>query len=647
MLHQYQISNFKAFSNAETILLRPITLLYGPNSAGKSSVIQSLLLLKQTLQEAASHKTLLKSKGSLTNLGSYRDFIHLHDVNKKLKFNFVFDLDQAGINQDYRFISEILSNIDYSGMSIEFGYDSSIQMVIIASVELFVGDEDLPIATYSARGTDLTISKINSQHKLWKDWWKQSRSSVPRFVLRQANEVLQKSKIETIPKRSRSKLGVELENRLETLRYLLEELHQRKKEINQDLDQRREAQKLLEQELMSFRATSIDPLAKRIQRLKSELEELESSSQASLEQEEQEQEKQKQLDEAEEALQRMNELCDRLPFFVCEAEIKAKEQNKAGLINHIHHQEDYLGEMESLFQVYQSFNNEDSERIIENIIEVMQHSRISCKNFLPDSSNYINEYEVDDFSHSIYSQLFDLRFFSYMTTVTSSLVKHFLESISYIGPLRDYPERYYIFDEGVSEDVGKMGSGMANILFRDKEFLQQLNDQLDRFELGYELKIASFNEGQSSEATDVYALQLVDQQTQVQVNLLDVGFGISQVLPVIVQSMFACKKTIVIEQPEIHIHPRLQTELGSLFRDCIQPPFENQFIIETHSEHLMLRLQKLIRQGDLKAEDISVIYVDRVMNGGKCSQLRLDSEGDFIDEWPGGFFEEDFNEVFN
>ncbi|MGH9425864.1 MAG: AAA family ATPase, partial [Terriglobia bacterium] len=74
MLREYQLTNFKAFAGPETIPIRPITLIYGPNSSGKSSILQSLLLLKQTLEEA-NIATPLLPKGKLVDLGDYREFI--------------------------------------------------------------------------------------------------------------------------------------------------------------------------------------------------------------------------------------------------------------------------------------------------------------------------------------------------------------------------------------------------------------------------------------------------------------------------------------------------------------------------------------------------------------------------------------------
>lgn len=169
--------------------------------------------------------------------------------------------------------------------------------------------------------------------------------------------------------------------------------------------------------------------------------------------------------------------------------------------------------------------------------------------------------------------------------------------------------------------------------------LQETNTVLKRFGVGYEIKLESLKE-------DVFALQLAEEQSQAPVSMLDVGFGISQVLPIIVQSKLSRRNIILIEQPELHLHPRLQAELGTMFVDCISAPQHNQFIIETHSEHIILRLQRLIREGKLRSCDLSVIYVMKGEDGSTCFPLRIDEEGDFIDEWPDGFFEEGYREMF-
>ena len=105
------------------------------------------------------------------------------------------------------------------------------------------------------------------------------------------------------------------------------------------------------------------------------------------------------------------------------------------------------------------------------------------------------------------------------------------------------------------------------------------------------------------------------------------------------------------------IHPRLQAEMGSFFAEMAgrakavsyggeEERYGNQFIIETHSENLILRLQKLIRMGKLKKEDVAVIYCDKTPDGTVAMELRLNDKGEFIDPWPHGFFEESFDELF-
>ena len=110
---------------------------------------------------------------------------------------------------------------------------------------------------------------------------------------------------------------------------------------------------------------------------------------------------------------------------------------------------------------------------------------------------------------------------------------------------------------------------------------------------------------------------------------------------------------VMIEQPEIHGHPRLQTGLGDLF---IEASASRQFLIETHSEHLILRLLRRIREttdGELAAgapaftpDQLSVMHVQRTPAGAVFTRLRVDATGEFIDRWPTGFFAERAGELF-
>jgi predicted ATPase len=145
-----------------------------------------------------------------------------------------------------------------------------------------------------------------------------------------------------------------------------------------------------------------------------------------------------------------------------------------------------------------------------------------------------------------------------------------------------------------------------------------------------------------------------DNRTNVWVAATDVGFGIGQLLPIIIQAALVSKKntplgltrSVCVEQPEIHLHPRLQANVADLLIETVKAG-DCQWIIETHSEALMLRIQRRIRDGLLKAKDVAVVFVEPAgENGSRIQNLRLDSDGSFIDEWPGGFFEDSFSEMF-
>jgi hypothetical protein len=123
----------------------------------------------------------------------------------------------------------------------------------------------------------------------------------------------------------------------------------------------------------------------------------------------------------------------------------------------------------------------------------------------------------------------------------------------------------------------------------------------------------------------------------VPLNIASFGSGIQLLAPVVVQCFAAGPgATIVIEEPEIHLHPENQRLMVDLFHDAVK--FGNQIIAATHSEHFIYRLQTLVANGDLKPEDIAIIEVTAGKNGTEIEPIPMDSNGN-LDHWPRSFAE--------
>jgi hypothetical protein len=149
-------------------------------------------------------------------------------------------------------------------------------------------------------------------------------------------------------------------------------------------------------------------------------------------------------------------------------------------------------------------------------------------------------------------------------------------------------------------------------------------------------------------------LWLVDKRTGTKISHRDVGIGVSQVLPVLVTAYASRHSLVAMEQPELHLHPALQAELGDVFIESALTGM-NTFILETHSEHLILRILKRIRETTtnrnnhtpaIKPEHVTLLYVNPTPNGAEIMEIPIDPRGRLKITPPGGFFEEDFEEMF-
>ena len=247
------------------------------------------------------------------------------------------------------------------------------------------------------------------------------------------------------------------------------------------------------------------------------------------------------------------------------------------------------------------------------------------------------------------------------TAFTSDLVlemERMLQSIFYVGPLREYPKRLYLWSGEVPDHVGMRGdraieailaAGPRRFNWRPKQHTKTL-PELVAGRLKDMGLINSFRIEPLGEHRKEYEVLVKTHARAPEVKLTDVGFGVSPVLPVIVECLYVPRRSIVIfEQPEIHLHPRVQADLADLFVDAVRARQDGeardcQFIVESHSEHFLRRLQRRIAEGELSAHDAALYFVDGTREAARIEELDVDRFGS-IRNWPRDFFGDEMGDL--
>jgi predicted ATPase len=230
-------------------------------------------------------------------------------------------------------------------------------------------------------------------------------------------------------------------------------------------------------------------------------------------------------------------------------------------------------------------------------------------------------------------------------------LERMLKGVFYVGPLREDPKRLYLWSGEIPDHVGRRGDRAIEAILasgdrafnwkpkqRTRPLPQLVAERLRNMGLIHEFQVKPLGQHRKE-----YEVLVRTSAKLPEVKLTDVGFGVSQVLPVIVECFYVRPHSIVIfEQPEIHLHPRVQADLADLFVDAIRArehgePRDCQFIIESHSEHFLRRVQLRIAEEELSKADTALYFVHTEGSSAQIEELDVDDYGN-IRNWPDGFF---------
>ncbi|MCG3199132.1 MAG: hypothetical protein GHCLOJNM_03641 [bacterium] len=574
MLHSMELENFKAFGRRVKIPCAPITLIFGQNNAGKSSILHALYLMRASAQHTSDDDRwlVLADKQGSFDLGAFPNVIFGHHTRRKVKIRVVWtsskprkSVGDKGITDPFqRFFGKLddrLLGVEYS-----FILPPESAFPFADRIDLFVSSFLRPFATFTLIKTEMC--RVSGKGH-----------GVPRSALDHLREIVRGkqefawSYLSSHPDLWKNQVDSLTARRAEIIG-LLKTLDKRTQQIVPDNTNRN---------LLQFQTRIPDG-----------------------------------------NLADHTGVVDALRFYT--GEISAERLAKR-----------VFGELKSWIASVSLFECELEWPI--------QLSLFEWENAPPEDPDY----------HYV-SELFgDLLAIETVPGAILSNLKRQLKSIEPLGPTRAIPKRIYTFEGVKREAVGFLGEECPALLYHQPDLLSEVNTWLagkDKLDSGYRLS-ADEVQFRTMELFQINVLETFS-RGKAPIPWSDVGYGLSQIVPIVIQCLLRNCSILTFEQPELHIHPRLQAALGDLFIHSAQRG--NQLIIETHSEHLILRLLRRIREttngtlpegvDPLRPEDLSVLYVKRGKGGSEVVQLPVTPDGDFESDWPEGFFTERERELF-
>lgn len=229
-----------------------------------------------------------------------------------------------------------------------------------------------------------------------------------------------------------------------------------------------------------------------------------------------------------------------------------------------------------------------------------------------------------------------------------------LDKLHYLGPLREHPKRDYLWVRSRPTDVGARGERTiaAIIAAQADGEMQNLRPRYHHRPFSYivahwlrELGLVhDFRVEEIASGSNRWQARVKTHAGGAEVMLTDVGFGVSQVLPAVTLLHYVPKgSTVLLEQPEIHLHPLAQAGLADVILHAATHR-KVQVVFESHSEHLLLRLQRRIAEERIDADDVALYFCGATGGASRIESLALDEYGN-VRNWPDNFMGDAFGET--
>ncbi len=233
----------------------------------------------------------------------------------------------------------------------------------------------------------------------------------------------------------------------------------------------------------------------------------------------------------------------------------------------------------------------------------------------------------------------------FLARIIQAAEKVFIGHFVHIPPIRGIPSRISTTQDIAADPsvayVYRKWEGLSGLRFGKRKVdlskLKKLvNDDFKELGLPYTVDVRS----DSFNGVPLTNVMIIDGNKK-ELSLLDVGRGISQLLPIIVSAHSETDASILVEQPEVHIHPKLQADLADIFVNSTN----NQWVIETHSENVLFRIQKRIREGVLDPSEVQCIYVSTKDGSAHPLTIGFNGDGSLDKDFPPGFFDIGLDEL--